>query len=194
MRIPYLLPDQLTPEQRALYDAIAGGKRSRGSKKLQLATPEGGLVGPFNAWLTSPEVGDRIQQLGAALRFSSSLSDPLLELAILVTARHWRARFEWWAHAPMARRSGVDERVIEAIRTGREPELEDPAQRTVYRFSRELLERHEVSEGLYEEAREHLGERGLVDLVSLLGYYGLVSMTLNTFEVPLPPGEPDPFV
>lgn len=193
MRIPYLTPESLEGPQRALYESILGGKRAQGSRRMHLLTAEKGLIGPFNAWLRSPEVGDRLQRLGEGLRFDSSLPDHVLEIAILVTARKWRARFEWWAHARLARRAGVADEVIEAIRTGKKPEWTDPMQRSVFAFSHQLLEHHQVSDEIYLEAKQLLGEGGVVDLVSLLGYYGLVSMTLNVFRVPLPEGEEDPF-
>lgn len=193
MRIEVLEPDRLTEEQRDLYERILGGDRAQGQGRLRLVDARGGLIGPFNSWLLSPEIGGRISQLGEALRFRSSLPNHLLEIAILVTARQWRARFEWWAHARLARRAGVEPAIIDAIRSDREPDFEDSDQRVIYDFSRQLLGERQVSDELYEEARERLGERGIVDLVSLLGYYGLISMTLNVFQVPLPEGEEDPF-
>lgn len=198
-RMPYLTRAELNEEQRQLYEAITSGRRGQGgqsgeSGRLRLeVSKEGGLIGPFNAWLRSPKIGHAAQQLGEALRFGSSLPNHLLEIAILVTAREWRARFEWWAHARLAQHAGVDPAIIESIRLGEVPAFSDPDQELVYRVSRELLATREVSEALYERAIERLGENGVVELVNLLGYYGMVSMTLNVFEVPLPPGEPDPF-
>ena len=111
-RLPLLRDDELEEEQRALYRAILGGKRGQGGGTSGLTYSGSGLVGPFNAWLRSPEIGERAQRLGEALRFSSSLPANLLEIAILVTAQHWRAQFEWWAHARFAQRAGVGDHVI----------------------------------------------------------------------------------
>lgn len=193
MRLEYLRPEELSEDQQDLWNDLVGGKRAAGRGESFLTNDEGGLVGPFNAWLYSPTIGQRVQRLGEALRFESSLADVLLEVAILVTAHHWRSHFEWWAHARLARRAGVAPSVINAIHQGREPEFDDPDQRLVYDFSRRLLADKRVDAEIYGPTRELLGEQGLVDLISLLGYYSLVSMTLNVFEVPLPEGVEAPF-
>jgi 4-carboxymuconolactone decarboxylase len=199
-RLQGLTIDRLSPEQRALFDAILSGRRgqamaaagSEGSAGLLDAT--GALVGPFNAWLLSPAIGDRIQRLGEAIRFTSSLPQNVLEVAILVEARQWRAEFEWWAHVRLARRAGVAAEVIAAIQERREPSFTDRGEEIAWRFSRELLDRRRVGAATYEAARQHFGETGVMELVTLLGYYTLVSMTLNTFEVPLPEGQAEAFV
>jgi 4-carboxymuconolactone decarboxylase len=110
----------------------------------------------------------------------------LAELAICVTAAHYRAEFEWWAHARMAHEAGVAEAVTDAIRRGREPRLDTLAARVVYRTAVALNRRHRLSDAEFAEARQVLGEQGLVDVVGLCGYYALVSLTLNAFEVPVP--------
>jgi 4-carboxymuconolactone decarboxylase len=195
-RIELLSPDRQTSEQRALYDAIRGGKRGQATAVAGrpgagggLVDERGALVGPFNAWLLAPSVGDRIQRLGEAIRFSSSLPQNALEVAILVGAREWRAEFEWWAHVRLARRAGVAAEVIAAIEAGTEPDFSDDGEATAWRFSRELLTDRRVSDRSYVAARERFGEAGVMELVALLGYYTLVAMTLNVFEVPLPPGQ-----
>ena len=182
-RLPLLRRAQLEPAQLALFDAMTGGPRGD-----RIADGEGRLAGPYNAWLHSPTTGDAAQQLGAALRFGSSLPPPLRELAILITARDWTAQFEWWAHARLAAQAGLAHALIEAIQARRRPVFAGPEQETVYDFCRELLGTRRVSEPLYARAVALLGAAGVVDLVTLLGYYALVSMTLNVFEVPLPPG------
>ena len=184
-RLPLLRPDQLNDAQRSLYDSILGGPRGRAG----LADDEGGLRGPFNAWLYSTDTGKRISRLGEGLRFANSLPKNVMEVAILVMARDWRAQFEGWAHERIARREGVSDAVIEAIRTRRTPHFDDPQEELAHRFASELLETRRVSDALYAEATASFGEQGVVDLVSLLGYYSLISMTLNVFGVALPPGE-----
>jgi 4-carboxymuconolactone decarboxylase len=200
-RLEGLSIDRLSTEQRALYDAILAGRRGQASATAGregaaggLLDATGALVGPFNAWLLSPAIGDRIQRLGEAIRFGSSLPQNVLEVAILVEAREWRAEFEWWAHVRLARRAGVGAEVIAAIQDQREPVFSDTGEEIAWRFSRELLERCRVSAATYRAARERFGENGVMELVTLLGYYTLVSMTLNAFEVPLPEGQAPAFV
>ena len=179
-RLEDIDPSALTPEQRRVYDAI-------------LASPRKIVQGPLRVWLNSPGLADRAQALGAFCRYGTTLSQRLSELAIITTGAHWRAGFEWAVHAPIALAAGLDADAVEAIRLGREPDLTSPEERSVYQFSSELLRTRHVSEATYRIARETLGEVALVDLVGILGYYGLISMTINAFEVPLPAGAPDPF-
>ena len=171
--------DSLDDEQRAVHDAI-------------VASPRGGVHGPLRVWLLSPALADRAQSLGAFCRFGTSLPARLSELAILVMGSHWRAGFEWYAHEPMARAAGISAEAIEAIRLGETPELPDD-ERAVYEFSRELIETHEVGDETYAAAIATLGQRGVVDLVGILGYYSLISMTIKAFRVALPDGAVDPF-
>lgn len=171
--------DNLTPEQKEVADAIRSG-------------PRGGLRGPFEAWLRAPGLADTAQKLGAYCRFGSSLPADINEFAILLTGKYWKAQFEFYAHARLAREAGLDPAIIEAVRTGAEPTLTRDIERVVYRFVTEYFEAHRISEGTYKQAIDVLGERGTVDLIGVVGYYGLVSMTLNVFEVGLPPGEPEP--
>ncbi|MEE2803547.1 MAG: carboxymuconolactone decarboxylase family protein [Pseudomonadota bacterium] len=178
-RISQLNPDDMNVAQRAVYDDILSGPRTS-------------LSGPFHAWLHSPELASRAQHLGAYCRFSTSLSGALSELAILVVARHWRAQFEWYAHAPMALKAGIEEEVVEAIRGGTIPVLSDPRQAVVYDFVSTLLQERTVNQDLYDQAVAGLGELGVVDLVGIVGYYCLVSATLNVFDMPLPEGESPP--
>lgn len=193
-RLALLPREALDDAQRALFDAIVDGPRSEGGRLRPFLTyPDGGLVGPFNAWLRSPALGAALDRVGIAFRHEVSLPRRARELAILVSARRWRARFEWVAHAAYARREGVPEDAIEAIRRGQAPKLADPTDRVVHALATQLLERHALDDATYAEARERLGETALVELVSLLGFYQLVSMTLEAFRVPLPPGVPDPF-
>lgn len=167
--------DRMTSEQQRVHDAIVGGRR-------------GSVRGPFLAWLANPAFADAAQKLGEYCRFDTTLPRDLAELAICVTAAHYRAEFEWWAHSRMAHEAGVPQAVTEAIRRGREPRLETAAARAVHRAAVALNKRQRLSDAEFAEAREVLGEQGLVDVVGLCGYYALVSLTLNTFEVPVPDG------
>ena len=186
-----LIPlDQLTPEQRALTDAIKSGPRAKLASSG--ASKPGPLGGPFNVWLRSPGIGNLVQQLGEEIRFRSSLAGRLNELAILITARHWTSQYEWFAHHKLALEGGLDPAVAQAIAQGRRPARMDADETIVYEFSRELHETQGVSDATYQTALERFGERGVVDLISVNGFYGLVSMCLNVDKTPLPEGTPLP--
>lgn len=180
-RVPRLDPEKLAPEQRKVYDAIVAGPRGR-------------VVGPLLVWLPSPVLAERAQALGAFCRFGTSLPPRLSELAILVTGAHWQAAFEWHEHAPIGLKAGLDVGTIEAIRVGKPPNLTKSDEAAVYAFAKELLDTRKVSAATYERAVAEVGLTAVVELVGILGYYSLVSMTINAFEVPPPDGAPQPFV
>ena len=190
MRIDSLTPDKMNEDQRRVYDNINSGERG---KQATLTTDDGAFVGPFNAWMYSPKVGDRVQLLGEALRFYNSLPQNLLEVAVLMVGCEWRAQFEWWAHARLAQRAGISEDVIDNIKNRVRPEGATPEELVIYDFCRDMLDRKRVSDENYRRTKALIGENGVVDLVSLMGYYTIVSMTLNVFEVPLPEGQTLPF-
>lgn len=166
----------LTEDQRRVHDLIASG-------------PRGKVRGPLAIWLHRPQLAERAQALGAYCRYGSSLAPRLSELAILTMARLWSAEYEWFAHKPPALAAGLDPAIIEALRTGQTPEFGTDAEASVvHRVVRELTERRGLSDPLYAEALATLGSGRLVDLVGLCGYYTLISMTINAFDVPLPEG------
>ena len=179
-RIPDLVLEKLSPEQRRVHDAIVSGPRGR-------------VVGPLRVWLESPQLADHAQALGAFCRFGTSLPPRLSELAIITTGAFWRASFEWHAHAPMAIKAGIDAASVEAIRTGKAPHFSRADEAAVHAFASELIETRRVSEQTFQRAVDALGLDGVVELVGILGYYSLVSLTLNAVEVPVPPGAPEPF-
>ena len=131
-------------------------------------------------------MADRAQKLGEYFRFNTSIGRDLAEIAILVTGAHYKAEFEWWAHSQMARDAGVPDAAIEAIRKGEAPDLPDPKAATVYQVAWALNQRHRLTDAEFANARDVLGEQGLVDVIGLCGYYALVSLTLNAYEVPTP--------
>ena len=171
-RLPALDPAKLTAEQRAIHDAIAAGPRGR-------------VQGPLAVWLHSPGLADNAQRLGAFCRFGTSLDPRLSELAILVTGRVWTAQFEWAVHKPIALRAGLSEAVVEAIRNRSTPPFERADERVVHDFAKALHVVRKVPQALYDEAVSTLGVTGVVDLVGILGYYTLISMTINAFNIPL---------
>ena len=192
-RLAAIRPVDATAAQREVIDAIAGGGRGRGRSPESLLDARGGLVGPFNAWVHRPDLGIVVQSLGERLRFHGALPGAAREIAILTVGARWMAEYEWWAHTRVGRREGVSEETIDAIHRGERPQLTDPVEQAAYDFTAALLATGRVGPELYRTARETVGEGGLVELVTLAGYYTLVSFTLNAFEVPLPAGEPPAF-
>lgn len=174
-RFKPLTYDQLSAGQKTLVEHLLAGER-------------GGLNGPFNVLLRSPEMGDQAQKLGAQLRFHSSLPDKLRELAIILTARSWDAQYEWYAHKRLALQVGLSPAVVDAIAAGKRPASLQADEEAVYDFGTELLKTKHVSDRNFHAAVDKLGERGVVDLTALLGYYNMVSMLLNVDRYPLPEG------
>ncbi len=181
-RLSDLRRDDLDPAGRDVWDKIVG------TRSEQLIGDNGALVGPFNAFVHAPDVGRRLSSLGAALRFGTRIERRLTEVAIITVGARWQAEFEWWAHARMAREHGVPAAVVAAIGRGEEPPFGADDERTVYTVARELANDGQVSQASYDAARDLLGEAGMVELVSLCGYYTLISFLLNAFAVPIPPG------
>jgi len=168
-------PTDYSPEQQTAHDAF-------------VASPRGRVVGPLALWIHRPELAQATEKLGSYLRFSTTLGPKLTELAIITTARVWGSEFEWYAHKPLAIKGGLSEAVVEAIRTGAEPPYADEEERAVHRFAHEAATERQVSDALYQSTIDALGKDRLVDLVALIGYYGFVSLTLNTFRI-LPPAD-----
>ncbi len=184
-RLSMVDPNGLDEEQQELWDGLTA---SRGGG-VDLVDDNGHLVGPFNAWLHVPKIGRRLSSLGAYLRFRTSIDRRLAEVTILTVGAHWRAEFEFFAHAPMALEHGVDPLVIEALRAGEAPSFDRDDEQIVYEIARQLLDDRRVTHATYASGESLLGEAGMVELVALIGYYCLISMLLNLFEVPLPPGQ-----
>jgi len=167
--------DAMTSAQRTMIEHLYSGERA-------------GATGPFNVLLRSPEMGDLAQQFGASMRFHSSLPRKLNEMAIIITARYWTAQYEWSAHRKLAAEAGLSESIIQAIATGKRPSSMDPDETIVYNFGTELLNTKQVSDPVFKATVDKFGEKGVVDLVSVMGYYHLVSMLLNVDRYPLAPG------
>ena len=176
MRLKLLSPSEMSVEQKETYDESIAGKR-------------GAPPAPMMAWLNSPEMARHATRLGAVLRFDTIFTAKLSEIAILVTARHWTAHYEWYAHKRLALKGGMDPKIIDDIRDRKTPTFEDPKGKMIYDVSKSLHEGHGLSRTLYDEAVKVLTMRGVTEVIGLCGYYTLVSMTLNTFEFELPAGE-----
>jgi 4-carboxymuconolactone decarboxylase len=182
-RLRNLRRDDLGPEGQAVWDRVVG------TRNEELVNADGGLVGPFNAFVHAPEVGRRLASLGAELRFRTSIERRLLEVAIITVGARWKAEFEWWAHARMAREHGVPQDVVAAIGRGEDPPFAAGDEQAVYQVARQLALTGHVDHHAYDAAHALLGDAGMVELISLCGYYTLISFLLNAFAVPLPPGE-----
>jgi 4-carboxymuconolactone decarboxylase len=163
----------MTAEQAAVCAEAVAGRRGK-------------VPAPMIAWLRNPELARRAQSVGELLRFETSLEPHLSELAILVCGRHWTSHHEWTAHKALALKAGLDGAIIAAIAARRAPELPDERHRVVYEVASTLLATSRVPEALYARGIACLGERGMVELVGLLGYYCMVALTLNAFELGLP--------
>jgi 4-carboxymuconolactone decarboxylase len=169
----------MTQDQRCVYEKIIAG-------------PRRALAGPLRAAIHCPELADHWQSLGAYLRFHTSLAPRLSELAILATARRWNSQLEWYIHSESARKAGLAESIIEALRNGRSPEFEDPDEFAIYEYARQLQSSGQVSEATYGKVLAQWDVLGVVELTALIGYYTMVSMTLNAHEIPLPDGAKAP--
>ena len=176
MRLKLLSPGEMNESQRQTYDESIAGKRGK-------------PPAPMMAWLNSPDMARHATRLGEVLRYDTMFPAKLSEIAILVTARHWTAHYEWYAHKRLALAGGMKPDIIDAIRDRRTPTFDDPKAQVIYDVARSLHEAKGLPQPLYDEAMRLLGERGLVEVIGLCGYYTMVSMTLNAYQFPLPDGE-----
>lgn len=159
----------------------------------RVAERRGAVRGPFRVWLHSPELCERVDALGAFVRFESSLPLRLRELSLLMASRHWDAQYSWNAHVDKAIEGGIPPEAVHAIAERRQPEFERDEDDAFYRFCHELLEEHFVREDTFRRAEKHFGAEGLVDAVGSLGNFSMLSMCLNAFEVDLQPDRTPPF-
>jgi len=169
---------------------MAGPVAATGSAAV---VPGAGTIGsPFNVYLRSPVLAERLRQLGEQIRFRSSLPERLKEFAILVTARHWTAQYEWYAHHRLALKAGLSAAVAEDLAQGRRPAGMQEDEAVIYDFSHELHNQHAVSDATFKVAVDKFGEQGVVNLIAVNGYYVLVSMILNVDRTPIPGGGKPP--
>jgi 4-carboxymuconolactone decarboxylase len=185
--VPVTEPD-LTPEQRTFWDSLNGGKR--GGKSVRA---EGFLTGPFDVLLRSPDLAQAGARLGEVLRFETALTQRERELVIITVIAHWQARFSWLPHSAYAQEAGITPEAVADIAAGREPAFDSDADRVIHQLVSELVATGWVSDERYAAALAALGERRLVELVALAGYYCFTSVLLNAFRVPLPDGTSVPW-
>ncbi|MFO1306081.1 MAG: carboxymuconolactone decarboxylase family protein [Burkholderiales bacterium] len=181
-RFPPIPDAALNDAQRAVAAAIASGKR-------------GGVRGPFIALLHNPALTQHVQALGEHLRFHTRFAPSVLEIAILITARHWNCAYEWYAHEKIARAAGLAPAVIAALVAGATPDGLDLESALVHDFACQTLQSGAPSDAIYAQAERHFGKDGVLDLLALVGYYSLLAFVLNTARpavpadggIPLPP-------
>lgn len=161
----------MTERQKQIHDEIVSG-------------PRGQVRGPLSIWLYRPELADRAQRLGQYCRYDTSLEPRLSELAILTTARIWDAAFEWQAHVPHALAGGVDSSIIDSLSADQTPSFVSKDEEIVYAVTREINITRQLSDDTYNQVVKILGVEATVDLIGLLGYYALISMTINAFKIP----------
>jgi 4-carboxymuconolactone decarboxylase len=178
-RIPLPDRDELDDRQRAVWDRVVAGPRGR-------------IAGPLRAAIHNPDLAAHWSAIGEVLRFNTSLPKRLSELSICVTGRRWSSQVEWHVHARIALEAGIAPAILEALREGRSPRIADPLEALVYDFTRSLHHDGRVPDALHEAAKEAFGVTGVVELTALIGYYTMVSMTLNAHHIPVPDGVPDP--
>jgi 4-carboxymuconolactone decarboxylase len=182
-RLPEIPAEKLTPAQQALIDSIRTGPRGAATQ----------IRGPFAVFLHAPDYGELAQALGGYCRHQTKVPPRLSEYAILLTARLWRAQYEWFAHAGHAERAGVKPQTIRALHAGRTPTSAPKDELAVHAFIKELYRTKRVGDKTYARLHAILGDAGMVEFAGILGYYVLVAMSLNVFRMPVPEGQKLPF-
>jgi 4-carboxymuconolactone decarboxylase len=180
-RFKPLTESDMSESQRKAARELASGPRGRMNPS-----------GPNALLLRSPNLMGRTQKVGEYLRYSSALPVRLNEFAILVTARHWTAQVEWIAHHPLALKAGLDPAVAADLALGKRPAAMQEDEAIIYQFCTELHETKAVSDATFNAMRDKFGERGVIDLIGLSGYYAMLAMVLNVGQQPLPGGVAPP--
>ncbi|MES2183077.1 MAG: carboxymuconolactone decarboxylase family protein [Pseudomonadota bacterium] len=174
-RFHKLTDADMTPEQKTMAHNVLTG-------------PRGSLNGPFSAYIRSPELGDALQKVGEMVRFRSSFPVGLRELAVCQVARQWNSAYEWAAHSEQAVAGGISKETVDAIGQNRRPPHLKPEEAAIYDFTRDLLEKHAVSDAHFKEVQSRWGDKGVMDLTGAIGYFVVVAMALNVDVYPAPPG------
>lgn len=179
-RLPPIPYAAMSDEQRAAAASIASG-------------PRGCLFGPFSVLHRSPELLERTQQLGAYLRFRSTVPYELRELAILIAGKYWNSPYVWYVHEPIARSTGVSRAIADAISSGKRPDGMSDEEQAVYDSVDQLLNTKMIDDQNYKRLVDKIGERGVVELTATVGYFTLLAMSLNVARTPVPSDYPAPF-
>lgn len=182
-RLPRILPEDMTPEQHEVYEKYIGGKRAAPGSAFSLAHPDGGLIGPPNAWLLSPPLAAIFEQAGGAMRFALQLTDREREIALLLHAFGRDCAFEIQAHRLAGSAAGLSDEEIDGLATRTAPEFESDAERVVFDTTLALIDRKMLDDTEYDDARTALGDQRLFELVALVGYYDMIATQLNVYRV-----------
>jgi 4-carboxymuconolactone decarboxylase len=180
-RFAPLKPEELTPAQKAWAEMIAPPPRN-----AKITNP------PYRAYVRDPELAPRLSALSDYLRWNTSLPPRLSELAILITARQWTVQYEWFAHYPLALKGGLDPKILADLAAGKRPENMKDDEAALYDLTTALYRDRKVSDPVYKAALDKFGERGIMDIIGIVGYYDLVSMTLITMQADAPPNDTVP--
>ena len=184
MRLAPLRKSELDSEQLELFQALIG--KSVGRDESFVLDETGAVRGPFAAILRHPRSGNALKEMAAALRFNGLLPDLAREAVILVVAVHWDAGHEWWAHEPVARRAGMTDEQLAALKAGERATFDDDVAQAAHDAARAIVLRDDLTDDEYAAAVGVLGEQLLVEVTVLIGYYSLLSMQLRVFRVPTP--------
>jgi 4-carboxymuconolactone decarboxylase len=181
VRFAPLKPEELTPAQKAWAEELAAPPRNG-----KITNP------PFRAYIRSPDLAPKLTALADYLRWHSSLPPRLSELAILITAREWTAQYEWYAHYPHAIEGGLDPKVAAAIAAGKRPDGMRDDETALYDLVTSLYHDKKVTDAVYKAALDKFGERGIMDIIGIIGFYDITSMTLITMKGGVPEGKTPP--
>ena len=174
-RMPLIPDERMTPEQKKAAAELAAG-------------PRGEVKGPFVALLRSPDFMSRVQKVGEYIRFVCPLDKRINEFAAIIAARHWNQQFEWWAHYRQALEAGLKKEIGDAVREGRRPTGMAEDEEIVYDLLTEVLVNKGASDATYERATAKFGEKGVIDIIGIAGYYALLAMVMNVARTAVPEG------
>lgn len=185
-RLAHADPAELEPDQLAVYRELTSGKRRAARNLFAITNETGALYGPFATLLVQPKLGMAVQRVGEELRFHSVLPHAVREFAILAVAAHVRSGYEWYAHAAVAASLGIPEPVLHALRSGNTPREISPQESAALQLARATLEGIDIDDAQYAEAKHALSEAGVMEVISLVGYYRLLEDLIRVFQPPLP--------
>lgn len=185
MRLTPIDRNNLKQDQQKVLDAIENGPRGKGRANI-------GTKGPFGAWVRAPSIGDAIQRTGEAIRFGTSLPSNVQEVAICTVGAFYRSKFEFAAHQALAIKAGVNEACLHQVKNGASPAFTGD-ELLSYQIARQMLTEHGIQDETYQQGVTQFTQTGMIELVATIGYYCLISLTLNSFNIPLEADMVDPF-
>lgn len=191
-RLPWPRPDELTPEQREFYDKVVTSPRANATRPTPLTDEEGRFNGPFNAMLTNPGLGDALQAVGIALRFSGKLPRSIFEAVVLMVAVERHAPYEWYAHAPIALREGLEQATLDALLQRDDDKLSQWVNADVIQLVRDTMSHVQPAEPTVRAVQAEYGADGVTEIVITVAFYDAIATLIRTWDSPLPEGVPNP--